>query len=305
MPAYFNENEPYVAQWLRNLWPNGTVDERDIRSVQPRDLANHRRVHLFAGIGGWEYALQLVGWPEDREVWTGSPPCQPFSVAGRNDGVLDPRHLWPAFHRLIAERHPPVIFGEQVASPLGRQWLAGVRHDLEKLGYAVGAADLCAASLGAPHIRQRLYWVADSGSKRRQQERGSPSCDEATDGRAGWIRGEPDGDYIAPGSGAARKQAAGGMGLADCPGRQPGKQAAEAAGYRDTALAADRGFWDVYELLLCRDGKARRVEPGVRPLAHGVPARVGRLRAYGNAIVPPLAAEFVRAYMDARGIRRA
>ena len=54
------------------------------------------------------------------------------------------------------------MFGEQVASPDGLQWLAGVRLDLEGSGYAVGAADLPAASVGAPHIRQRLWWVADS-----------------------------------------------------------------------------------------------------------------------------------------------
>src|SRR5208283_3474462 len=67
---------------------------------------------------------------------------------------------WPAFFRLIAQCMPPIVFGEQTAGKDGREWLAGVRADLEALGYACGCADLCSASVGAPHIRQRLHWVA-------------------------------------------------------------------------------------------------------------------------------------------------
>jgi DNA (cytosine-5)-methyltransferase 1 len=63
-----------------------------------------------------------------------------------------------------------------------------------------------------------------------------------------------------------------------------------------------RGFWDAFDLLPCLDGKARRVEPGTFPLAHGVPARVGKLRAYGNAICPQTAALWIRAVMDELGI---
>src|SRR5215831_8748987 len=166
--TWFNDNEPYVAAWLRNLYPEAVIDERSILDVRAADLVGHSRCHFFAGIGGWQYALELAGWPEDEPVWTASLPCQPFSAAGRADGVLDSRHLWPAFHRLVAECRPAVIVGEQVASTAGRHWLAGIRTDLEALGYAVGAADLCAASVGAPHIRQRLFWVANAASTRRK-----------------------------------------------------------------------------------------------------------------------------------------
>jgi DNA (cytosine-5)-methyltransferase 1 len=62
-----------------------------------------------------------------------------------------------------------------------------------------------------------------------------------------------------------------------------------------------RGHWDAYQWAVGSDGKARRIEPSIRLLAHGVPARVGRLRAYGNAIVPQVAAEVIGAYMDATG----
>ena len=171
--AFYNENDPYAAQWLRNLMAaglitKGTVDERSIKEIRPNDVAGVR-AHFFAGIAGWDYALKLAGWPDSRPVWTGSCPCQPFSQAGRRRGTSDERHLWPDFLRLIAERRPPAIFGEQVASADGRAWLAAVRADLEALGYEVGAADLCAAGLGAPHIRQRLWWVAHLPGERSKE----------------------------------------------------------------------------------------------------------------------------------------
>jgi DNA (cytosine-5)-methyltransferase 1 len=165
--AYYNEIDPYAAQWLRNLIAAGhiapgDVDERSIVDVRADDLRGYRQCHFFAGIGGWSEALRLAGWPDELEVWTGSCPCQPLSGAGHRKGHADERHLWPAFYRLIAERSPAIVFGEQVASADGREWLAGVRADLEALGYACGAADLCAAGVAAPHPRQRLYWLADA-----------------------------------------------------------------------------------------------------------------------------------------------
>lgn len=125
--TYYNEIEPYPAQWLRNLMaagliPQGEVDERSIRDVRPDDLKGFTSCHFFAGLGGWPYALRLAGWPDDRPVWTGSCPCQPFSVAGRRKGFGDDRDLWPVWRGLIAERRPSVVFGEQVAS--ASAWLA-------------------------------------------------------------------------------------------------------------------------------------------------------------------------------------
>ena len=160
--SYYNENDRFAAAWLRELIdegliPEGEVDERSITDIRGSDLVGFTQCHFFAGIGGWSYALQLAGWPEDRPVWTGSCPCQPLSSAGQRKGHEDERHLWPAFYELIAERRPPTIFGEQVASKDGREWLCGIRTDLEDARYAVGAADLCAAGAGAPHIRQRIW----------------------------------------------------------------------------------------------------------------------------------------------------
>ena len=149
----------------------GEVDERPIEEVQPEDLKGYTQHHFFAGIAGWSLALQLAGWPEEEPVWTGSCPCQPFSGAGRRQGENDPRHLWPAFFRLISKCKPATVFGEQVGGSLGREWVSAVRLDLEQEDYAAGIADLPAAGCGAPHGRQRLFFVADSTGDRLHRSR--------------------------------------------------------------------------------------------------------------------------------------
>ena len=166
MAAYYNEIDHFAAAWLRELMkagqiPDGEIDTRSIEHVRGDELREFKHCHFFAGIGGWAYALRLAGWPDDREVWTGSCPCQPFSQAGARRGADDERHLWPIWCRLVRECRPPTIFGEQVASSDGLEWLDGVCADLESERYAVGAADLPAASVGAFHIRQRLWFVAN------------------------------------------------------------------------------------------------------------------------------------------------
>lgn len=166
---FYNENDPKAAAWLRELikagqLPQGHVDERSILEIKSDELKPYTQCHFFAGIGGWPLALHFAGWPEDKPAWTGSCPCQPFSDAGKGLGEADPRHLWPTWFRLIEQRNPTVIFGEQVASKSAFGWLDGVFSDLEKTAYACAAADLCAAGLGAPHIRQRIFWAAYANS---------------------------------------------------------------------------------------------------------------------------------------------
>ena len=162
--AYYNEIDPYAAQWLRNLISaghiaSGEVDERDIRDIRPEELRGFTQCHFFAGIGGWSYALRIAGWPDDRPVWTGSCPCQPFSAAGQGKGFDDERHLWPAFHHLIRVCRPSIVFGEQVEGAINHDWLDLVQDDLEGEGYNFAAAGIPAAGVGAPHIRSRLWWV--------------------------------------------------------------------------------------------------------------------------------------------------
>jgi DNA (cytosine-5)-methyltransferase 1 len=280
--VFYNEFDPFAAAWLRNLaaaghLPAGVVDERDIKEVTGDDVKGYAECHFFAGVGGWPLALRLAGWPATAPVWTGSCPCQPFSSAGRRKGKADSRHLWPEFLRLIAECRPAALFGEQVASNLGREWLAGVRADLEALGYAVGAADLCAAGVAAPHIRQRLYWVAD---------------------RVGYADsgGRPEGETVPrrPPAGPGLPVSPGWLGNAYGEREAPFPGVPAGPG---TERARGPGFWDAYDLVHCRDDKLRRVEPGTFPLVDRTPARVGRLRGYGNAVVPQAAAAFVRTFL--------
>jgi DNA (cytosine-5)-methyltransferase 1 len=164
MSAYYNEFDPFAAAWLRELIKAGhiapgDVDERSIKDVKADDLRGYTQCHFFAGIGVWSHALRSAGWSDERPVWSGSCPCQPFSAAGKGGGFDDERHLWPDFFRLIAECRPDTVLGEQVASKDGLGWLDLVYADLEGADYAVGAVDTCAAGFGAPHIRQRLYWT--------------------------------------------------------------------------------------------------------------------------------------------------
>jgi DNA (cytosine-5)-methyltransferase 1 len=178
--AYYNEFDPYTAAWLRNLIaagiiPDGEVDERSILDVDPADVAGFTQAHYFAGVGGWAFALRLAGWPDERPAATGSCPCQPLSSAGLQQGHVDKRHIWPAFYNHITKRRFPVVFGEQVTNPLGREWLAGVRADMEAARYAFGAANLPACCVGAPHERLRAFFVADAdefGASEERKQRG-------------------------------------------------------------------------------------------------------------------------------------
>ena len=341
MTAYYNEHDPFAAGWLRNLIAAGRiapgeVDERDIRDVRPVELAKYAQCHFFAGIGGWSYALRLAGWPDDRPVWTGSCPCQPLSVAGLGKGHADERHLWPSFYRLIAKCKPSTLFGEQVAGKDGREWFAAVRADLEDLGYACGAADLCAAGIGAPHIRQRLFWVADTSiigwERRERPEDGSfhdrPNA-KRPESHNGLICDHQVGvgrlaDTDGGNTSAERQQRSGQFGLqprgdnsvgvADASILRSPTRPREPSGGDSTRQPqrpsspverpdSAHSFWGNPDWLLCRDGRWRPVEPGTFPLAHGIPARVGKLRAAGNAIVPQIAAAFIRA-TDSGGIAK-
>ena len=167
MTAYYNEIDPFAAEWLRNLIKGGhiaegDVDERSIVDVKPEDLTGYTQCHFFAGIGVWSHALRQAGWPDDTPVWTGSCPCQPFSAAGKRKGTNDARHLWPEFYRLISECNPPTVFGEQVAQKAGTAWFDLVQADLESQDYASGMVVFPACGVGSPHLRQRLYWFANS-----------------------------------------------------------------------------------------------------------------------------------------------
>jgi len=287
MDTYYNENDPFAVAWLRELMKagmiaDGEIDDRSIAEVSAGDVQGFDQCHFFAGIGGWSYALRLAGWSDDRPVWTGSCPCQPFSSAGKGGGAADPRHLWPEWVRLIRECHPSVIFGEQVEAAIRHGWLDLVFGDLEGEGYACGAAVLGAHSVGAPHIRQRVWFVAESRHKsRRTSDRriGATTQNHRQENHQAVSDDRTVGDV-----GHADKSGSQGR---DC--RELSERARQCAPWAPSNLV-----W-----LPCRDGKARPTQPGLQPLAHGVSGRVGMLRGAGNSIVPQIAAAFIESYLDA------
>ena len=316
----YNENEPFAIRWLeqlqeRNLIPGGKIDGRSITELRPEDC--DPTSHFFAGIGGWSYALQLAGWDPARDVWTGSCPCQPFSIAGKGTGTSDKRHLWPIWRDLIAEYRPTTIFGEQTSSNLGRDWLSGVRVDLEALGYAVGAADLCAASVNAPHRRQRLYWVAHTGhGGDRGPDRLRDSAPGAL-GAAGEDKGSGQGRqdqagfralYVPTDGGEIGGPVDGLVNTLRSGASNPDTEAKQGRNGPDFRVPGETGlsdFWDQFDIAECRaiDGSTqyRRIEPGLLPVVDGLPSRLraGLIKGYGNAIVPQLAATFIRAFLEA------
>jgi DNA (cytosine-5)-methyltransferase 1 len=273
MTAYYNEHDPYAAQWLRNLIEHGLiadgdVDERDIQDVRPSDIKGYSQCHFFAGVGGWSYALRLAGVPDDYPIWTGSPPCQPFSKVGKKVGRNDERHLWPVFFDLIRECSPSVVFGEQVESAIKVGWLDAVCDDFDSINYASGKAIIPACGIGSPHIRRRLFWVAcgmaDSNIKRL----------------AGWTKS-----------------------------RERPSQKCTWSNCQTDHTQTHKG-WKDPDWLFCRDGKWRPVEPGSFPLVDGLPAavdglgpisRVGALKGAGNAIVPQVAQVFIESFFEAIG----
>ena len=430
MSAYYNEIDPYAAAWLRNLIrdghiADGVVDERSISDVKPEELFQFTQCHFFAGIGVWSHALRAAGWEDDRPVWTGSCPCQPFSGAGNRKGMADERHLWPHWFHLIEECRPPTVFGEQVASKDGLGWIDLVQADMEGADYAIGAFDLCSAGFGAPHIRQRLWFVADTDNPRsqgwisrgsdtqRQDQHGHVGCGGTTDrlayaeseqgasrdhGREPRETGEPQqiqsggsgsgtvgvgdtnhggsqgsgetrvgqgvehsgsqsarastdvgvdnaigngrhegrnrdhegdvgqqpdpvvedgrvGDTQHDGQSASSKQRSDDQDAPDDKKEQIVPVQSEGAsisrddrsgdggkggGDTETRAYETNGFWADADWLLCRDGKWRAVEPDTFPLADGATARVGRLRAYGNAITAQVAQGLIESYMEVR-----
>ncbi|MBK2672876.1 DNA cytosine methyltransferase [Citrobacter portucalensis] len=337
--AYYNEIDSFAAQWLRNLIAGGhiapgEVDERSIEDVTPDDLRGFTQCHFFAGIGVWSHSLRLAGWPDDKPVWTGSCPCQPFSAAGKGDGFADERHLWPHFFHLISERRPQHVFGEQVAAGNANAWFDLVQTDLEGMGYAFGLVPFSAAGIGAPHIRERAYWVAHACSEYESaagNETGitarlrSSSTDRLANtsgerlNRVDPLLQREESRRLAEGMPEASR-----LGIADrvaYTNNRIGDEGETLRPRRDAVLNGCingrplevNGFWRDADWLFCRDGQWRPVEPGTFPLVarfakslgHGKSSlramagrnRTGRLKGYGNAINAQAAAEFIRAYM--------
>jgi len=334
MTAYYNEIDRNKAAWLRNLIEEGeiaygVVDERSITEVQPDDLRGFTQCHFFAGVGLWSLCLRRAGWPDDRPVWTGSCPCGPFSAAGLRKGFEDPRHLWPQWFRLIRERRPDVVFGEQSDQALA--WLDLVQADLEAAGYAIGAAVIPAAGFGGAHERHRIGFVADADNAEWWSER-APWHDGQWP-QTGWVQGHrhlgdggasgglADADHdrqpwraksdiwtIEPKQQAPRWGDTGRCGAFGrlCDARHAGLSDAELGAVRHawrgeegrTVVQPGDPLWAGVDWLLCRDSRWRPVEPGLSPLVDASPARMVRLRAYGDAIDVEAFTNLIAAYLE-------
>ncbi len=315
--AYYNEIDQFAAQWLRNLIAGGhiapgEVDERSIEDVTPDDLRGFTQCHFFAGVGVWSHSLRLAGWPDDKPVWTGSCPCQPFSAAGKGDGFADERHLWPAFFHLISERRPQHVFGEQVAAGNANAWFDLVQADLEGMDYAFGLVPFAAAGIGAPHIRERAYWVANASSEYEPAARNEAGI--ATRLRSGAVDGMADtsgerfnridsllqreesgrvtesvleatGYGITGGVGNANDSRLEGHFRHDCTaGWEGAAGSVTSTGLHSRPLEVN-GFWRDADWVFCRDGQWRPVEPGTFPLV----ARFAKSLGHGKSSLRAMA----------------
>lgn len=298
--AYYNEWDKNAAAWIRQLIKmklitDGEVDERSITEVQASDIRGFNRVHFFAGIAGWDYALQLARWPEDEPVCTASLPCQPFSTAGRQLGKADERHLLPHFIELVRQCKFPTIFGEQVPGAIKHGWLDDLCDEMGREGYTVRADVRTAAGAGAPHIRQRLFWMVRHNGNGSQQGRQTA----ATAGH---------GNTVEPASRIGR------VGNAESAGYKASPPECRQQHGEWQADAPTSPCWIGSEWIYCRDNKYRPIKPGIKPLVNGISkgmvrggdisapinadetqeARVMRLKGYGNSICPQTAAMFIQ-----------
>jgi DNA (cytosine-5)-methyltransferase 1 len=264
---------------------------------------------LFSGIGGFSLGLERAGmrtvafceidpfcrrvlakhWPHvpcypdvreltaDRiradgiavDVICGGFPCQDISVAGKGAGIEGSRSgLWSEYARLIGELRPRYVIVENVAALLGRG-LDRVLGDLAALGFDAEWHCIRAADVGAPHLRDRLWIVAYAdGGRWRQAGRDHPSHPQADCAGAPYRLGDASAS------------------LADAHGPRfpPPWPKPDGENWRDAGgMFAASDWWST--------------EPDVGRVAHGIPARVDRLRGLGNAVVPQIPEIIGRAIM--------
>jgi DNA (cytosine-5)-methyltransferase 1 len=278
-----------------------------------------RVLDLFSGIGGFSLGLERTGgfetaafceyaefprkvlakhWPDvpiypdirdltaERldadglgpvDLICGGYPCQPFSHAGKRLGAEDDRHLWPEMRRLVETLRPAWVIGENVAGHIS-MGLDDVLSDLGTLGYACQAFVIPACAVNAPHRRDRVWVVAHSVSQR-------PTVGTAISRRSGPVRdrkwhgesasAEWDELQSWPARDAVVADTNGKLGKAFDQYAVLGEPESEEPtdGYSDGGIRGN-GQWSV--------------EPDVGRVAHGVPHRVDRLKALGNAVVPQI-----------------
>ncbi len=287
--AYYNDIAPFCIDILRKHitagdLPAGEASLNDIRTVDPAPLQGFRQWHLFAGIGGMPYGLRLGGWPDDAEILTAGFPCQPVSVAGKRCAQADDRWLWPEVDRFIRLLRPRVVLLENVPGLLIRG-MGDVLRDLAASGYDASWRVLAAADVGAPHRRERVWIVAYPQERSEWAGLRAHRTDGLGRRRSGDCVGADVMAHAESLSGQVRPPA----------GERPGRSASGGD------VADPHRQWKL-QSPGCQPYKRRRtgdggrqwaVEPDVGRVADGIPHRVDRLKALGNAVVPQCVAALV------------
>jgi len=251
------------------------------------------------------------------DIITGGFPCQPFSVAGKQKGTSDDRHLWPEMFRIIKEFTPRWVIGENVKGITNIQdgmVFETVCANLEGEGYEVETFNIPAASVGAPHRRERIWIIASLENARRTLRPGTELREKNED----EIRKEDANQHQRSGSPSESDVADTNSGRSDEPNNeiQTGRNIispssedvanTESSPRHDHEAVAGNGGSSTQEV--SGNGSSVRgesawwdFEPDVGRVAHGVPGRVYRLKALGNSIVPKIAQEIGNAIIKAEG----
>lgn len=273
----FCEIEKYPQQILKQHYP-GTPIFEDVRKLDYEQLRT-------AG---------LISDTQRIDILTCSYPCQPFSVAGKKRGEEDPRHLWPEVHRLIRDDRirPMYVLGENVGGHI-RQGLDTVSEDMERSGYRWRCFSIEAACVGANHRRQRVWWIAED------VDNSNNSSSERKIKRKFKQAEENEEQERKENSTARQSRGTSEVRLSNT-GHEGSRESEDVADTNDKRLQGWTETRDTKKSrkkrkqLTSRQGKflARgnwESEPNVGRVANGVPNRVHRLKALGNAIVPQMA----------------
>lgn len=261
--AWHAENDPYCCRVLRKNWPD-VPNLGDVRNI---DWENVPRVDVIAG-----------GYP-----------CQPFSVAGARRGTDDPRHLWPVMANAIRHLRPRFALLENVPGHLSMGF-GDVLGDLAEIGYDAEWDCVPAAAVGAPHRRDRVFVIA------YPNRNGEPAGAQHAE-KTRIMATDPDGVRL-----RSKPQRAGSLTSSesepDCANGDVADSAREHGNGRGIRWPVPRP--ETFERTTGRGGSDRggwAAEPDVRRVAYGVPNRVDRLRALGNAVVPQVAEHLGRIIM--------
>ena len=320
----YNDNDNYCCKVLRTRvndgqLPSGVVDPRPIQELEPDLLRAFRQIHLFAGIGGFPLGLRWAGVPLDWSILTGGFPCQDISIAGKGAGIDGDRSgLWSEMLRCIRMARPQIVCVENVAALLVRG-LDRVVRQLAEIGYDCEWHCIPASYVGAPHRRDRVWIVGHAVDLRQLQPQGCEPdkrrrtgdtgatvadaagcvCDGEFRGQRPKVRPERYGEAVPDTDSTGLEGCGAEHGL---PETGEEKQvigccddlhdANRSSGHeRRGAASRPRGHHRVTGGRIGGDESNHNwaTEPNVGRVAHGVPARVDRLKGLGNAIVPQVA----------------